>query len=334
LTCAVDAIALPEIPTGALDPTPLANHRVPAEYPQRSARRSSLCSAPVVAPSLRRSSRQPPGRVAWALRATGSRSSSSSPLSSPPPSTAGPRRAQRHPLRSRWSALPSLSNWRYTRCSSAFRIVSACCIPEHPVTLTIDQLSAPGTTVVPIAVAAAAASTRRHGRRDIHANLFRLTSKNGVDHWIGLGVAVVAFVLSVHLQGVPGSFTDVLAVARSKLDIEATTLLARSSPASRPLTSGCRHSLSAGSLPVAARASTTFGRAWRRRGRDATCLGVANMPRAWQRLSCPRSPPPTVPRHPDQPRGATKPLPRSLAAIANMLTGSLRANPPLRQRGG
>jgi hypothetical protein len=47
-------------PTDALDPTRLANHRVPAERPQWTARRSSLCSAPVVAPSLRRSSREPP----------------------------------------------------------------------------------------------------------------------------------------------------------------------------------------------------------------------------------------------------------------------------------
>lgn len=94
LTCAVDVVALQAIRTGALGPAPLANHRVAAESPQRAARRSSVCSAPVVAPSLSFNLR---GRVAWGPPATGSRSSSSSPPSSPPPSTAGPRRAHRAP---------------------------------------------------------------------------------------------------------------------------------------------------------------------------------------------------------------------------------------------
>jgi hypothetical protein len=95
-----------------------------------------------------------PGRVAWALRATGSRASSSSPLSSPPPSTAGPRRATgilcgRLVERAAHAEQPA--------CSSAFRIVSARLHPEHPLALRIDQLAALGTAVVPIAVAAAAA---------------------------------------------------------------------------------------------------------------------------------------------------------------------------------
>ena len=70
-------------------------------------------------------------------------------------------------------AARELSNWRYTRCSSAFRIVSACCILS---TGRADDRSTcrhwryrPHPSV---AVATAAESTRRQARGDIASNFF------------------------------------------------------------------------------------------------------------------------------------------------------------------
>ncbi len=70
--------------------------------------------------------------------------------------------------------------------------------------------------------------------------------------------------------------------------LEATTWLARPSPGPRRLSSVSLHSLSTGCSSVAARASSTFGRARRPR--------VANTPRTSQRLSVRCSPPPSLRR--------------------------------------
>jgi hypothetical protein len=159
LTCAVDAVALPEIPTDALDPA------LPRPFGRRA--------------------RDHPHRLRFRLRH---------------------RRRQVHGVRTGilrgrwWSALPSLSNWRYTRCSSAFRIVSACCIPEHPVRR--QSISFP-----PWALPSCASPSLRRQRQlvdkrdatstpNAFGSLPRTASTTGP-------LSVSSFMLSVHLQGVP-----------------------------------------------------------------------------------------------------------------------------------
>ena len=106
---------------------------------------------------------------------------------------------------------------------------------------------------------------------------------------------------------------------RSKLDIEATTWLARPSPGPRRLSSVRLHSLSTGCSSVAARASSTFGRTRRPR--------VANTPRTWQRLSLSAA----LRRDLSDASGPSPPLPflRSRSVIEDMVTGWLRGHPRL-----
>jgi hypothetical protein len=140
---------------------------------------------------------------------------------------------------------------------------------------------------------------------------------------IGLRIAIVTFVSPFISHESHGSFTGVLAGAVSKLDIEATTLLARPLPGPRWLTSVSLHSLSTGSL-IGGRQSIIHLRTHA----ATSCRQYAeNM--ATAQLSA------ALRRHPSEASGPSQRLPflRSLSVIEDMLTGLPPGHPPPLPRG-
>ena len=192
LTCAVDVVALPEVLTArstrprARTTACLTNIRSGL----RDGRRLALH------PSLRRSSRQPIRPGCLGPSGDGLAMTSSSWLSSPPRSTAGPRPcppASSPPSASLHPRAPPRVDDRPTFRHGRYR-------PTH-------RHRCSGRV-----------NSSTSERRRSNAKRFRLRSKNCVVQWIGLGVVVVAFRVLGSSPRVPGSFTG-SSPGRSKLDL-------------------------------------------------------------------------------------------------------------------